>query len=85
MEERYSRTVREGDAYVSIRQIANNQLIFNVGSLFQLTVDEETLHDTELIIRPSTMDLLVKVYAQWREQSGGRSGETPQELPEQAD
>ena len=84
MEERYSRTVREGDAYVSIRQILDSQLIFNVGRWFEDQISDG-FDDTEFRIRPSTMDLLVKVYAQWREESGYRSGEAPQELPEKTD
>jgi hypothetical protein len=54
-----------------------------MGVWFEDKVSVE-FRDTELRIRPSTMDLLVKVYAQWREQSG-YSGEAPKELPEKTD
>jgi len=83
MEERYSRTVRQGDAYVSIRQILDSQLVINVGIWFEDDVSKEC-RDQEIRIRPATMDLLIKVYSEWREQSG-RGIETSQELPEKTD
>lgn len=67
MEERYSRTLREGDRYASIREVEDGVLILNVGAAGGGDVTTQ-----ELIVGVRTLDLLMKVCGDWREQSGDR-------------
>jgi hypothetical protein len=79
MEERYSRTVREGEVYASLRHVAEGVLVVNVGKSWDEDPDATS---KEWIVSVAAMDLLMKIYSEWRQLSGSQ---VPQELPEKTD
>jgi hypothetical protein len=81
VEERYSRTVREGEVYASLRHVAEGVLVVNVGKCWDENPDATS---KEWIVSVDAMDLLTKIYREWRQHSGDR-GQVPQELPEKTD
>ncbi len=81
MEERYSRTVRQGEFYASLRHVAEGMLVVNVGKCWDVDADATS---KEWIVAVDAMDLLMKIYSEWRQHSGDR-GQVTQDAPEKTD
>ena len=58
MEERYSRLVRSGDAFVSLQEIVDGQLAITVGRWWGNEEGEMSFKEQHLVVRLATMDLL---------------------------